>query len=460
MVFVDVPPLTSGKDNRVRFDAVTRRSGSVKSSPQASSSVIDSRRSKRIVRPTAKSIAYLQSVASGSKSTAISFLAPSPSIPSANAASPPTDVSPTEPDNREQSLEFFPPPSSANHLYQPHLDGESLVATSPTYGRKVISQLVRDSEAHNDSDEQVSDAPGSPYIDGTAQTIASRTRSSVYRPRTRQSIVSSARQGVVSRPRGRPRKDGLPPGSVRSPTRLTSNRRAVVPRRSQRLSGAPQSKNRRQDAMDVDEDDDVEEVDSAPPAWQADRSDAAYESRANASGVPKDVLIAFDNHLPNLKARGESGLPELYEKYRTFWVPQQSHFFLLMSAPRMAKPRPDLTSGTRWHPDSTVTLCNPSFFFWDPLPLVPGGIRCPRPQCTKLLKHGGFGQAPKRVHIVSSGETSMPSTTEPSTADGFWLIVAQYRCPSCVDPDSPTGTFMYMAWDEVVLSMLPPVLRA
>ncbi len=141
---------------------------------------------------------------------------------------------------------------------------------------------------------------------------------------------------------------------------------------------------------------------------------------------PTWLMEAFNSRVAESKQRGLDKLPALYWQ-GTFWFPQKSSFFLL----RRLNPAPQ-------------TQYNPRFFLWDPLPLVPSGIACPR--CHNALTRHLHVRLPRRVVDLERP---------------FWIIGYIYRCTSCTNPKTgKKGTVTFRSWDSRVLGALPPELRA
>lgn len=180
---------------------------------------------------------------------------------------------------------------------------------------------------------------------------------------------------------------------------------------------------------------------------QSDASDAQVaDAPQNARKVPPEVIAAYEAHIPLLHKRAESGMPQLYEQYQTFWVPQKSNFFLLTgsSVSTAVNTAPDDLGGdgTAATPiarssTTSIQVHNPAFFFWDPLPLVLGGIRCPEPECRKPLKREGYVKGPRKVLIGAGGMAGESC---------FWICGSRYVpcCSSCQRISTPPdfGSFL------------------
>ncbi|KAG8891914.1 hypothetical protein FRC01_014452, partial [Tulasnella sp. 417] len=81
--------------------------------------------------------------------------------------------------------------------------------------------------------------------------------------------------------------------------------------------------------------------------------------------LPDDVWTAYKASLPMLHHRTQTRMPELYEKYKSFWISKSIYAPVKKPAPtKKGNPGPSTTS--KAPKDSS-----PLFFFWDPLSLVP-----------------------------------------------------------------------------------------
>ncbi|KAG8942111.1 hypothetical protein FRC04_003866 [Tulasnella sp. 424] len=176
------------------------------------------------------------------------------------------------------------------------------------------------------------------------------------------------------------------------------------------------------------------------------------------TGLPAGVQAAYSSHLPLLRQRSEGGMPVLYQAYRSFWLPRNSNYFVLTDPTHPARRHilnaPALDDAS----DPNIQLSNPSFFYWDPLPLVPVPIRCFSPACSHTLEHDGFAKVLKKVAGQSGGGASSGS----ESWGGFWLVAARYRCENCKALAARSGKKYnsIIAWDVRLLAKLPPVLRA
>lgn len=137
--------------------------------------------------------------------------------------------------------------------------------------------------------------------------------------------------------------------------------------------------------------------------------------------LPGWLKDAFEQKLDDSRLRGDDKLPALYRDHKTFWFPTTSPFFRL----RTTAPKPQ-------------DLFTPLFFLWDPLPLCPVGIPCPKCN-TSLRRHCEINRPRRCVDINQT----------------FWLIGYRYRCPNCVNPISGKKSVTFRSWDERILNKLP-----
>ncbi|KAF6754755.1 hypothetical protein DFP72DRAFT_1009356 [Ephemerocybe angulata] len=103
--------------------------------------------------------------------------------------------------------------------------------------------------------------------------------------------------------------------------------------------------------------------------------------------------------------------------HRSIFLPRPATSFLLRD-PSKASPQ---------------ALYNPQFALWDPMPLCPQGIPCPK--CKAPLQRHTHIPRPRRVVDFT---------------ECFWLIGYRYRCRDC--------KCTFRSWDKRVLDLLPPNL--
>ncbi|KAF5334096.1 hypothetical protein D9611_014996 [Ephemerocybe angulata] len=270
-------------------------------------------------------------------------------------------------------------------------------------------------------------------------------------------------QVQVKAKRGRPRKDASKERVVVDFGRFPLGSPDPAPETSDGLTGggvlssstspplAPQSPNRTSGASATQQStahNDASESDTADLKSQADgnglgddlddlggREEEAHEDgdgeamvdEATAEGespqpriphpTPPWLLKAFKKWITECEKRDANGLPPPYATYRTIFLPRPSTSFLLRN---LAKASPQ-------------ALYNPRFVLWDPMPLCPLGIPCPK--CKVPLQRHTHIPRPRRVVDF---------------VECFWLIGYRYRCRSC--------KCTFRSWDKRILDVLPPTL--
>ncbi|KAH9997144.1 hypothetical protein BJV74DRAFT_877352 [Russula compacta] len=141
-----------------------------------------------------------------------------------------------------------------------------------------------------------------------------------------------------------------------------------------------------------------------------------------------NVEESFKFHVNSLSPQESTGpIPQLYSFLKTFWLPWSPHYFALTAS--------SFTSPTS--PEHR-------FFYWDPLPLVFNGIACPF-CAVPLLNRGCIRSAPTKVYDLGRP---------------FFLIGCEYSCNN-MQCKGRTGTDgrRFASTDPVVIRALPPVLR-
>jgi len=157
--------------------------------------------------------------------------------------------------------------------------------------------------------------------------------------------------------------------------------------------------------------------DSPPDSEYLDNPDSMSTHTKFRSSTPKYVLDHFNliKEKYFTRAPGVKSAP-LYDRYQTFWVPQQDPAFL--------------------HPNQITPerLFNPQFFLWDPISLQPV---IPCPICSSTLVCHGVLHSPRRVVDLY---------------DCYWLIGARYACSAC---KAHNRQYTFVSWDHKILSSLP-----
>ncbi|KAG8918689.1 hypothetical protein FRC01_001720 [Tulasnella sp. 417] len=181
------------------------------------------------------------------------------------------------------------------------------------------------------------------------------------------------------------------------------------------------------------------------------RTVADYPRSRSARSIPPGVLDAFKAHLPLLEEISERGIPQLYEAWGSFWVPRKSNLFIQMGTSTPSE-RGVTTSEGEGLTDTTHSACNPAFFFWHPMAIAVGGVRCPAPGCSKPLSRGSILEEPRSVVVTPTSVSNSKAVYD----DLFWIIGVSYRCTQCA-----TGCGLsYESWDPRLLASLPTLLQA
>ncbi|KAG8942692.1 hypothetical protein FRC00_011666 [Tulasnella sp. 408] len=161
-------------------------------------------------------------------------------------------------------------------------------------------------------------------------------------------------------------------------------------------------------------------------------------SATQGIGPPPSVLTAFKLLLPSLYRRSARNVPELYEISQTFWV---------------RKDEAKAANGDSEAPSTSADLpSEPTFFYWDPMPLTTNPLLCPLKLCGKALERFGHAPAPRQVVV------------EPDDVEvAFWIIGARYQCTDCAAQVKGKGKTKphpgYVGWDERIMSQLPDSIR-
>ena len=242
----------------------------------------------------------------------------------------------------------------------------------------------------------------------------------------------------IKRPVGRPRKDGLPAGSV-GPERpkVKRNTHAWVAHHPEGyppvdlfVPGGPLSSHSMAFHIDpnMELDDWAELARSKPDVLLV----ILLTALAPPNPTPDDSRTAeeaFRSHLISLAHTSQQPqpIPSLYSILKTFWLPSSPAYFSLTA--------------------STSTARTPSehrFFYWDPHPLVFNGISCPA--CSEPLTNQGR---------IASGPVKIYDIEKP-----FFIIGCEYVCrsASCATTAGPDGR-KFASTDPSILRSLPAKLQ-
>ncbi|PCH42386.1 hypothetical protein WOLCODRAFT_102040 [Wolfiporia cocos MD-104 SS10] len=269
----------------------------------------------------------------------------------------------------------------------------------------------------------------------------------------------------IKRPVGRPRKDGLPAGSV-GPRRASRPRKRppgtfasgassasfpYVPAYPGFVPGDPTQAQWRA-SVSVPPMGSLSTARRLPaqlafpidPTLDRDdwsvlartRPDIFLQTLVSALAAPNPVSAAgpsveeaFKSHLVSLApaSKNTPTIPTLYSILKTFWLPSSPVYFSLTASATTAR-----------------TPSDHRFLYWDPQPLVFNGIACPA--CSAPLINRGR---------ISSGPIKVYDLGKP-----FFVIGCEYVCKSlgCVAQTTPEGR-KFASTDVSILRALPAKLR-
>ncbi|KAI0635899.1 hypothetical protein C8Q77DRAFT_1100301 [Trametes polyzona] len=260
----------------------------------------------------------------------------------------------------------------------------------------------------------------------------------------------------VKRPVGRPRKDGLPAGSV-GPRRPSRPRKRPPGSFASGPQGSPpgafvygtpfvgepwgsasapplgpRGMNGRPPIFPIDpslEQDDWAEMARNRPDRFLHALVAALEAPNPVSGAGPSIEEAFKSHLVSLAPNSKSSpsIPSLYSILKTFWLPSSPVYFSLTASASTAR-----------------TPSEHRFLYWDPQPLVFNGISCNA--CSSPLTNKGR---------ISSGPIKVYDLGKP-----FFVIGCEYVCTSsaCLQATGQQGR-KFASTDASILRALPSKLK-
>ncbi|KAJ3560004.1 hypothetical protein NP233_g11113 [Leucocoprinus birnbaumii] len=245
----------------------------------------------------------------------------------------------------------------------------------------------------------------------------------------------------IKRPVGRPRKDGLPAGSV-APDRPKVKRDPNPWVAPQGLTGVgyppmgmfipgasipPPPVTFHLDPS-LEKDEWAELAREKPNAFLATLLNALAAPNPVSSAGPT-VEEAFKSHLGSLTPNPQQlqPIPSLYSILKTFWLPSSPAYFSLTASASTAR-----------------TPSEHRFLYWDPQPLVFNGISCPA--CSQPLTNKGR---------ISSGPIKIYDIEKP-----FFIIGCEYVCksPQCASSAGPEGR-KFASTDASILRSLPIKLQ-
>ncbi|KAK2467271.1 hypothetical protein APHAL10511_000820 [Amanita phalloides] len=262
------------------------------------------------------------------------------------------------------------------------------------------------------------------------------------RPKTKKS-GDSADGPKFKRPVGRPRKDGLPAGSVPKPAKrpklesgetfppwgsgtvLRGVGYPIAPPPgavAQVVYGPLESK------FALDE---WAQLAHESPQELLSTLLNALAAPNPTSAMGPTIEEAFKIHLQSLttntNAQHSHNIPSLYSILKTFWLPSSPAYFTMAAS----------TSTTRMPMEYR-------FLYWDPQPLVFNGIQCP--YCPNYLSNNGR---------IRSGPIKIYDLDKP-----FFVIGCEYVCNSgqCTTTTSPEGR-KFSSTDASIMNSLPKGLK-
>ncbi|KAJ3515918.1 hypothetical protein NLJ89_g1451 [Agrocybe chaxingu] len=250
-------------------------------------------------------------------------------------------------------------------------------------------------------------------------------------------LTGSPLPAKIKRPVGRPRKDGLPAGSV-GPARVKKEKAQVFVTGVGYPQPAPYGYSVSAPIFKLQIDPALENVSDNGWAELARMNPNAFlGTLLTALAAPNPVSTAgptveeaFKAHLVSLAPNPQQmqPIPSLYYLLKTFWVPSSPAYFSLTA--------------------STSTARTPSehrFFYWDPLPLVFNGIGCP--SCAApLINKGRIASGPVKIYDIEKP---------------FFIIGCEYVCRSaaCLAATSSLDGRNFASTDPSILRSLPARLK-
>ncbi|TRM65098.1 hypothetical protein BD626DRAFT_240745 [Schizophyllum amplum] len=228
----------------------------------------------------------------------------------------------------------------------------------------------------------------------------------------------------IRRPVGRPRKDGLPAGSLGPPKKTRTH---VFP-----LSVTPASLKKILNSIDpsLQQDDWPVLAQTQPNAFL--RALITTMNMTPGIGAQKTAAEedAYRSHLFSLSAKATQSehIPSLYSVLKTFWLPASPAYFSLIASASTGR-----------------TPSEHRFLYWDPLPLVFNGLLCPCCCQAHLINRSRLQSGPLKVYDVPKP---------------FFIIGCEYVCkgPQCVAQTSSEGR-SFASTDVAILRALPAMLR-
>ncbi|KAF7796014.1 hypothetical protein EIP86_007183 [Pleurotus ostreatoroseus] len=258
----------------------------------------------------------------------------------------------------------------------------------------------------------------------------------------KKSVDLSPQNQKPKRPVGRPRKDGLPPGTVtekkQRPRKRPPGSFATVPGVNGQAPGLmpfglPPFADPTQwhASLSVPPIPTLATRPPVPPPMpfpidpNLDRDNWADLALSSAGPTVED---AFRAHLQSLVPDKDTHIPMLYSVLKAFWLPSSPPYFSLTSSAGSSARIPS----------------EHRFFYWDPQLLIFNGIFCPACNAP-LINKGKISTGPIKVYDLGKP---------------FYIIGCEYVCRSqaCAALNNGEGR-KYASTDHSILSVLPLKLR-
>ncbi|GLB44874.1 hypothetical protein LshimejAT787_1802110 [Lyophyllum shimeji] len=292
----------------------------------------------------------------------------------------------------------------------------------------------------NDQVQTAGNAEQNAAVASSSTEIPQKRRPGRPKGSTKKNITGEAMVPKVKRPVGRPRKDGLPAGSMGTRPRLPKQ-----PRTNSSASwagpmtgvGYPQhhapysmmSAASMHVPIDPNLQDDWAVLARTNPNAFLTTLLSALAAPNPVSSAGPTVEEAFKSHLNSLTPMPNQlqPIPSLYSILKTFWLPSSPAYFSLTASASTAR-----------------TPSEHRFLYWDPQPLVFNGISCP--SCAAPLINRGR---------ISSGPIKIYDIERP-----FFIIGCEYVCrsPACTGLAHPEGR-KFASTDASIFRALPVKLK-
>ncbi|KLO12665.1 hypothetical protein SCHPADRAFT_405885 [Schizopora paradoxa] len=277
-------------------------------------------------------------------------------------------------------------------------------------------------------------------------------------------VIGAQPEVKVRRPVGRPRKDGLPAGSLLPPREkkpMGRPRKSAPAAMGFMMDGMASSNVFPVMAPVID----PQLTGTAPPKRRGRKKELDIEINPNMSGEEWKALLranpdaflrllimvlaplkyppaaagpnvqdAFRNHLLSLTPKDKdpskpatNDIPSLYSIMKTFWLPTSPSYFSLTASA------------------TSRTPSEHRFLYWDPLPLLFNGLQCPN--CNNSLSNRGR---------IRSGPVQIYDLGKP-----FYIIGCEYVCTNdvCRQASGAPEGLKFASTDASILRALPVKLK-